>query len=291
MQSMTGYGYASAYHDERELTVEIRSVNHRFLDLNIRMPRSLLALEDLVRKTVSSRVSRGHMDITVTYQNHREDAFFVELNVSLLAQYVHAVEEMTLHYLPEETDLPPASYYASIPGVLTEKSSPEDEDAVSALLTEALVNALDKVSEMRAREGSALLDDLSGHLDMLSVIRDQMEIPASEAPALYAKQLSARIQSLGAAAAEDRLAQEVALFADRSAVDEELSRLKSHIGQARALLISREPVGKELDFLIQEMNREANTIASKSPVLALTDLAVKAKNEIEKLREQIQNVE
>ena len=131
MQSMTGYGYASAYRDERELAVEIRTVNHRFLDLNIRMPRSLLSMEDVVRKQVSAALSRGHVDITVTYQNHREDASFVELNVSLLSQYVHAVEEMVVHYLPDETDLPPASYYASIPGVLTEKNSPEDEEAVT----------------------------------------------------------------------------------------------------------------------------------------------------------------
>ncbi len=291
MQSMTGYGYASALRDQRELTVEIRAVNHRFLDLNIRMPRSLLALEDLVRKLVSAAVARGHIDITVTYQNHREDASFVELNVSLLEQYMHAVNEMVLHCLPDETDLPPASYYASIPGVLTEKNAPEDEDVVSELLCEALTDALTKVKQMRGREGLALYEDLNVHLDHLAEIRDQMEVPAREAPALYARQLTARVQALGAAVAEDRLAQEIAVFADRAAVDEELSRLKSHVEQARTLLESSEPVGKKLDFLIQEMNREANTIASKSPVLTLTDLAVKAKNEIEKLREQIQNVE
>ena len=291
MQSMTGYGYASAYRDERELAAEIRTVNHRFLDLNIRMPRSLLSLEDVVRKKVSEHLSRGHIDITITYQNHREDASFVELNVSLLTQYVHAIDEMVLHYLPDETDLPPASYYASIPGVLTEKNSPEDEEAVTGLLCEALEGALNRVMEMRGREGFALYEDLSKHLDCLAELRDQMEVPAMEAPALYAKQLTQRIQSLGVTADEDRLAQEVAVFSDRTAVDEELSRLKSHISQARILLSSQEPVGKKLDFLIQEMNREANTIASKSPVLSLTDLAVKAKNEIEKLREQIQNVE
>ncbi len=291
MLSMTGYGYASAYRDERELAAEIRTVNHRFLDLNIRMPRNLFSMEDVVRKTVSEHLSRGHVDITITYQNHREDASFVELNVSLLAQYVHAVEEMTLHYLPDETDLPPASYYASIPGILTEKNSPEDETAVTDLLLEALTGALSKVKEMRTREGFALYEDLSRHLCCLADLRDRMEIPAREAPALYAKQLTARIQSLGVTADEDRLAQEVAVFSDRTAVDEELSRLKSHIDQARVLLASQEPVGKKLDFLIQEMNREANTIASKSPMLALTDLAVSVKNEIEKLREQIQNVE
>ena len=291
MQSMTGYGYASAYRDERELAVEIRTVNHRFLDLNIRMPRSLLSMEDVVRKQVSAALSRGHVDITVTYQNHREDASFVELNVSLLSQYVHAVEEMVLHYLPDETDLPPASYYASIPGVLTEKNSPEDEEAVTGLLCEALSGALGRVKEMRGKEGDALLADLSYHLHCLSDLRNRMEVPAKEAPALYAKQLAARIQALGVSVQEDRLAQEVALFSDRTAVDEELSRLKSHISQMEVLLSSAEPVGKKLDFLIQEMNREANTIASKSPVLELTDLAVKAKNEIEKLREQIQNAE
>ena len=291
MQSMTGYGYASALRDQRELTVEIRTVNHRFLDMNIRMPRSLLSLEDLVRKQVSAAIARGHTDITVTYQNHREDASFVELNVSLLEQYMHAVNEMVLHCLPDETDLPPASYYASIPGVLTEKNTPEDEDAVSELLCEALTDALSKVRQMRGREGFALHEDLKEHLSRLEEIRDQMEAPAREAPALYAKQLTARVQALGASVTEDRLAQEIAVFSDRAAVDEELSRLKSHIEQTRGLLESKEPVGKKLDFIIQEMNREANTIASKSPALVLTDLAVRAKNEIEKLREQIQNVE
>lgn len=291
MQSMTGYGYASAYRDERELTVEMRAVNHRFLDLNIRMPRSLLSLEDMVRKKVSEALSRGHIDISITYQNRREDACFVELNVSLLEQYVQAMNEMVLHCLPEETEMPSADYYASIPGVLTEKSAPEDEAAVASLLNEALSGALSRVKEMRGLEGEALYQDLSAHLDALADLRDQMEAPAKDAPAMFAKQLAARVQTLGAAATEDRLAQEIALFADRSAVDEELARLKSHIGQARVLLNASEPVGKKLDFLVQEMNREANTIASKSPVLTLTDLAVQAKNEIEKLREQIQNVE
>lgn len=291
MQSMTGYGSASVYRDNRELTAEIRSVNHRFLDLNIRMPRSLSSMEDQVRKQVSQALSRGHLDITITYQNRRDDAVTVEMNIPLLKQYVSAVEEMALHHLPEKTALPGAAYYASIPGILTEKSAEEDEEAILSLLKEAVAGALDHVREMRANEGEALRRDLSAHLDLLAEIRDGMEAPAKEAPALYAKQLAARIQALDVTVGEDRLAQEIALFADRAAVDEELSRLASHIGQARQLLASSAPVGKKFDFLIQEMNREANTIASKSPLLQLTDLAMQAKNEIEKLREQVQNIE
>ena len=291
MQSMTGYGSATVQSNDRELTAEIKSVNHRFLDLNIKLPRSFLSLEDFIRKKISSVLSRGHVDVYITYQNRAQDSVQLSLDVPLLTQYVSAVKEMILHHLPEETEFPNASYYASLPGVLSEKHEDDDEQALQSLLDQALTEALGKVREMQCREGDALQKDLQTHLNILSELRDKMTVPAQQAPALYAKQLTARIQQLGVSVAEDRLAQEIAVFADRAAVDEELSRLASHIQQANQLLVHPEPVGKKFDFLLQEMNREANTIASKSPCLELTDLAVHAKNEIEKLREQIQNIQ
>ena len=291
MLSMTGYGSAAVQRDQREVTAEIRTVNHRFLDLSVKLPKGFLKWEDAVRRQVSQKLSRGHADIFVTYRNRREDAVQVELNAPLLKQYVAAVDQMAADGLPPGTALPDASYYASLPGVLTEQSAPDDEDEVAALLREALEEALRGVGEMRAREGEALKKDLGAHLSALKGLHALMEEPAREAPALYARQLAARLNQLGASVSEERLSQEVALFADRAAVDEELSRLSSHIAQMEKLLDSPGPVGKKLDFLLQEMNREVNTIASKSPSLALTDLAVNAKNEIEKLREQAQNVE
>ena len=291
VRSMTGYGCAAVSRDQREITAEIKTVNHRFLDLNIKLPRGLISLEDRVRKKVSSSLVRGHADVLISYRNLRDDAVTVRLDAALLRQYVHAVEDMAAHILPGETELPDTAFYASLPGVLTEDRAAEDTEAVWQLMEEALGQALDQVAVMREREGQSLAADLSLHLDRLAQIRLAMEEPAKNAPALYQQQLENRLQQLRASVPQDRLAQEVALFADRAAVDEELSRLQSHIGQAGRLIAGKEPAGKKLDFLMQEMNREANTIASKSPDLALTDLAMDAKNEIEKLREQVQNAE
>ena len=291
MLSMTGYGMYALERDGREMTVEIKTVNHRFLDLNIKTPRGFACLEEPVRKAISAALRRGHTDVTVIYRNKREDSVVVEADAALALQYRAALLQLleTLQ-LPDQA-LPDLTYFGSLPNVFRETPAQDDLEAVTSLLRDTLEGALQSVLSMRAHEGEALSRDLSSHVDALERLVQQMEPLANEAPAQYREQLTARIAQLNIELDPDRLAQEVALFADKTAVDEELSRLTSHIAQARALFNSNEPSGKKLDFLIQEMNRECNTVASKSASLALTDLAMSAKNEVEKLREQIQNVE
>ena len=289
MLSMTGYGQARREADGRIMTAEVRCVNHRFLDLGLRLPRTLNALEGLTRQLAGEMLTRGHADITVTYLNTREDAVTVQLDDGLAKAYQEAVYRLrdTLGLLGE---CPPVAYYASLPGVLREQPADEDMDALTALLTNALTDAFRQVSEARAREGERLRADLKAHLDLLSGLVRQLTALAEDLPAGYQARLTERLARLDVSADPQRLAQEVAIFADRCAIDEELSRLTAHIAEMNRLLDAPGALGKQIDFLLQEMNREANTTASKSVSLEVTQLAVQCKNEIEKLREQAQNI-
>jgi len=291
MLSMTGYGQAVRERDGRELAVEVRCVNHRYLDLNIRAPRAVSFLEDRVRALAAQRLERGHADITVTYRNKREDAVVIEVDEGLARSYRDALRRLNeVLDTPEGQTMPGPAFYAGLPGVLKETPRAEDQDALRALLEEALSDAFDQVAAMRAREGARLKADLACHADALSALRKKISAQAGELPGLYRAQLTERLRQLDVTVDPQRLAQEVALFADRAAIDEELARLSSHLLQLAAMAEEEGALGKKMDFIIQEMNREANTIASKSPALSVTDLAVQCKNEIEKLREQVQNV-
>lgn len=290
MRSMTGYGRSRMEMDGRETTVEVKTVNHRFLDISFRMPRSLSFLEEPIRKALAARMSRGHVDVYLTYCNARADARVVNVDLSLLQAYQKALSQMReAGHLVDDMKL---SAYARLPDVLTVSEQEEDQAAVTALATAALNRALDDLIAMREREGSRLGDDMDAKLAHLDQLRAQIAARAPRVTVDYRDRLKARIEQLMEGPPdEQRLVQEVALFADRAAIDEELVRLSSHIAQISALIRSGEPVGRKLDFLVQELNREINTIGSKASDLEIASYVVDAKSEIEKLREQVQNIE
>ncbi|MCL2545246.1 MAG: YicC family protein [Clostridia bacterium] len=289
---MTGYGRKQCLRDGREMTVEVKTVNHRFLDIAFRMPRSLGFLEDPIRKALSARMRRGHADVNVAYRNTRTDARTVSVDAALLCAYQGAFDRIhAIVGVGAQAGLSPADY-ARLPDVLVISEQEEDRDAVIALLEETLHAACDEMCAMRRREGEALREDM---LEKLAAIEAGAAEIAERAPLVvraYQEKLQARLaELLDAPVDPQRLAQEVALFADRCAIDEELVRLASHIEQMRAAFSGEESAGRRLDFLIQELNREINTIGSKASDLAVTTRVVDVKGHIEKLREQAQNIE
>lgn len=291
MRSMTGYGRGSIERDGRELTLELKTVNHRFLDLNIRLPRALLFLEDGLRKGLNARLSRGHVDVFINYRNVREDAREVTLDGALLKAYARAMDEAAL-LVPGVKDDRALTRLVSMPDVLTVAERSEDQESVTALCADVLNLACDALEQMREREGESIGCDLAAKVDNLERIAGEI---ADRAPGVvkdYQQRLNERIAELLQSPPDpQRLAQEVAIFADRAAIDEELVRLSSHFAQFRHLLAASEPVGRKLDFLVQEMNREVNTIGSKASDLEIGKRVVEAKAEIEKIREQVQNIE
>lgn len=291
MHSMTGYGRMSVERDGRQLTVELKSVNHRFLDLSFRMPRSFNFLEDSARKLIGEYLSRGHVDLFATYRNTREDSRRVEADQALLAAYMTALDNIAaMTGLRDDRTL---SLATRLPDVLTVAEADEDQDALRELMREALAGALEQMQAMREKEGEALKSDISSRIDTLERMTGEIEARYPETVAEYQQKLKARVEELlgGAAMDEQRLMQEVAIMADRSAIAEETVRLHSHFAQVRGFMEASEPVGRKLDFIVQELNREVNTISSKSQDVPITRLVVEAKAEIEKIREQVQNVE
>ena len=291
MRSMTGYGRRLISRDGREMTVEIKTVNHRFLDVSLRMPRALSFAEDALRKKLSQSLRRGHVDVNVSYLNLRADARIVRVDEGLVEQYREAVARIG-KILNGTGEIDPASFIAAQPDVMQVTVAEEDQDAVLSLLMETVEAALSDVEEMREREGLALRQDLSFHLNEVKRIRDEIALLAPQVPLNYQEKLKLRLAELGVKDLdEQRLYQEVALMADRCAIDEELSRLLSHFDQVTEAISEQGEVGRRLDFLVQELNREVNTIGSKASDAQITKLVVSAKSEIEKLREQVQNVE
>ena len=294
MRSMTGYGRRQMSRDGREMTVEIKTVNHRFLDISCRMPRALSFAEDAVRKQIGAALRRGHADVNVSYLNLRQDAREVRVDEWLAIQYKEALLNVRRATRREgvcisEED---AAWIAQQPDVMQVTVQEEDQEAVLSLLADTAAEALADVTAMREKEGAALAEDLSFHLVELSRLRDEIALLAPKVPIIYQEKLKARIRELGVQEIDpQRLAQEVALMADRCAIDEELSRLVSHIEQMSAAVQADGETGRRLDFLTQELNREVNTIGSKAADAEITKLVVAAKSEIEKLREQVQNVE
>lgn len=289
MNSMTGYGRGAIERDGRQLTIEIRSVNHRFLDLNLRLPRCLGFAEQAIRERIGKRLSRGHADVFATYKNLRDDSRTAVIDPALLNAYLAALDEIaTKAILRDDRSV---MGVAAMRDLIVVTEAEEDTQALMALTMDALDLALDDLSAMREKEGAAMAKDMSGRIDQLEELTGGIEARYPDALREYATRLRARIEELVANCDEQRLLQEVAIMADRSAIAEETVRLRSHFEQIRGMLQSPEPVGRKLDFLVQELNREVNTISSKSQDIPITQLVVSAKSEIEKLREQVQNVE
>lgn len=286
---MTGFGRGIAQAQGRTVQVEMKSVNHRFLDLSFRMPRSLQAMEQAVRAQVSAALSRGHVDVSVSYVLNAADARRVQVDLQLLQAYHQALSEAK-QAVPVEDALRLSDLLA-MPDVLS-VTQQDDEQAAAALMEQAVAAALVQLLEARRLEGDAMQRDLASHLVTLRRLHQEMTVQAAVQPALARERLTARLQEARLEGNDpQRLVQEVALLCDRSAVDEELVRLAAHLDQLQELLVAEGPQGRKLDFLAQEMNREANTIGSKSILIDLTRSVLEMKNVLEKLREQIQNIE
>lgn len=292
MQSMTGYGRAFVEIDGRQMTVEVKSVNHRFLDIAFRMPRNLMFLEDAARKAVGAKLSRGHVDVFVTYRNLRTDARTVQVDEALFGAYADALRslaELSGSGLRDDRTL---MGIARMPDVMTVTEADEDQNAVRTLMLTALNEALEGLVAMRGREGDTIRADLSGRVDAIECMTAAVEARYPETVEEYRQRLKSAVAELvDSGVDENRLLMEVAIMADRSAIAEEIVRLNSHVQQLRALLDATEPVGRRVDFIVQELNREVNTISSKSQDIPITRLTVDMKAEIEKLREQVQNIE
>ena len=290
MHSMTGCGSGKVRQDGWEVTVDLKTVNHRFLDIGMRLPRNLSFLEQTVRECLGQKISRGHADVFLTVKRTEDSAVDVECDADLVARYLDAAVQIA-YKTGVENDMT-VSRLMKMEGVLTLNEREMDEELVSSICAEATAIAAEQLVQMRQREGAHLKEDLIFHLDAADKLREDILIRAPKVVEEYREKLESRLKNMVTDTVEpQRLAQEVAIIADRCAIDEELSRLDSHIRQMRKYLESNGEIGKKMDFLIQEMNREANTIGSKASDAAIAQHVVDLKSEIEKLREQIQNVE
>lgn len=287
MRSMTGYGKCQLQENTWEVTVELRAVNHRYLDVAMRLPRNLLFLEDGVRKGLAKLV-RGHVDVYLTVRQIEGASRVVDADTALAASYVAAAKAIA-DTTGAANDLT-VTQLMKLEGVTTLTESAMDEEAVAVLCAKALEGAVAQLDDMRLREGENLRADLAEHLGNVASLREKVIAYAPKVVEEYRARLTDRLAKLPIEPVDPaRLAQEVALMADKCAIDEELSRLDSHITQLRRYLDMPGETGKKMDFLIQEMNRETNTIGSKCSDASIAQCVVDMKSEIEKLREQIQN--
>lgn len=289
--SMTGYGRARQVLNGREITVELRGVNARFLEYSSRLPRAFAFLEDPLKKLVAARVSRGKVELSLTVQNTTAADTVVTVNWPLAKGYRDAMTALS-EQLELKNDMS-VSLIARMPDVLAQTAAPLDEAALWADVQAVAGQAVDAFLTMRAAEGEKLRADLLSHLDVVEQLVGGIEANTAGRVKAYSDKLYARLQELLADRSidESRLVTEAAIFADKTAIDEETVRLHSHIAQYRDILSGDGPVGRKLDFLTQELNREANTIGSKCQDVDITRLVVELKSEIEKLREQLQNLE
>lgn len=290
--SMTGFGRASRSEDGREMTVELKSVNHRYLDLSYRMPRHIGFIEDVLRTSLQNGLSRGHIDVYINYSNTRKDARTVRVDTALMQAYVNAAREANSELnLRDDLTLCTA---LRLPDVTNISEADEDTEAVCALARNTIEQAIEGLKAMRESEGKRLYDDLYARAAIVGAIGEKIAKRAPLVVEEYKQKLQDRIQTLLGASAEvdqQRLATEVAIFADKASIEEEIVRLRSHVTQYRLLLDGTEPAGRKLDFIVQEMNREFNTMGSKASDTEIVNLVLEGKAEIEKIREQIQNIE
>ena len=291
IKSMTGYGRARETRNGRDITVELRSVNNRYLDCTVKMPRVYIFAEDKVKALVQKAVSRGKVDVFITIDETEAESAVVAVNKPLAEGYLRAIGELERNYglVPDLT----AYRLARFPDVLTVTKAEEDLEAVSTDICAVLTRAISAYNAMRETEGAKLAEDLLGRLDTIEALTAAVEERSPQTVAEYREKLLARMQEVlnSTTIDESRILTEAAIFADKVAVDEETVRLRSHLSQLRIMLQGSEPVGRKLDFLIQEVNREANTIGSKCNDVAIARKVVDLKAEVEKIREQVQNIE
>ena len=291
VKSMTGYGRARQTLHGRDITVEVRSVNNRYLDCTVKVPRTYFFAEDAVKSRVQKAVSRGKVDVFITIDATAADETVVAVNESLARGYYEALIKIR-DMFSLEGELT-AAVLAKFPDVLTVTKAEEDLESVAGDICAVLDEALEAYNAMRAVEGVKLCEDIAGRVTTIETVVGKVEERSPQTVAAYREKLTARMQEVlqSTTIDESRILTEAAIFADKIAVDEETVRLRSHIAQLRAMLKSDQPVGRKLDFLIQEVNRECNTIGSKCNDLTIAQDVVNMKAEVEKIREQVQNIE
>lgn len=291
MKSMTGFGKSEIAIDGRKLRVEIKTVNHRFLDISIREPRFLMFLEDDVRRHIKKHLSRGRVDVFIYYSSERTDAKTVIVDMPLIKAYLKAAEELG-ECAGIQNDLTVTSLMR-LPDAVVYEDENADEDALRTLLYTNLDAALEELKKAREKEGEQLKNDIIQRLDTILSYVGQIEGKEDIVVQEYKAKLKERIEELldGAEVDEQRLAQEVAFYADRCNITEEAVRLRSHVKQFKASTAENAPQGRNMDFIVQEMNREFNTIGSKTQDNEILKQVIAGKGEVEKIREQIQNIE
>lgn len=291
MKSMTGFGRAKLEKNNRIYNIEIKSVNHKYNDITVKLPRSLSYIEDKIKKEISANIARGKIDIYISFENYSEEGKQVILNEELVDEYIKQWKALAEKY-NFKMDIP-ITEITKLPDVLTLKQTEDKENVIENELLECLKEAINQFTKMREQEGNKIKEDL---LIRISKIETEVENISEYSTRLveeYVVKLEERIKEILKVDIVDqaRLAMEVVIYADKCSVEEELTRLRSHIEQFKTLLEETKPVGKKIDFLIQEMNRETNTIGSKSGSLEITNLVINIKTELEDIREQIQNIE
>ena len=291
IKSMTGFGRCEAVTDECKISVEIKAVNHRYLDLSIKMPKKFNYFEAAMRTLLKDYIQRGKVDVFITYEDYTEDQVSLKYNSTLAAEYMKNFEKMAEQFGLEDDVT--VSMLSRCPEVLTMEQVPEDEEHMWAMLQEVLKGAAENFVETRLREGENLKNDLIGKLDHMLSMVDFIEERSPKILEEYRQRLGEKVRELlqNSTIDESRILTEVTVFADKICVDEETVRLRSHIEGMKKELLAGGSVGRKLDFIAQEMNRESNTILSKSNDLEISDQGILLKTEIEKVREQIQNIE
>ena len=293
IKSMTGFGRGEYVDGKRRITAEIKSVNHRYADVSVKMPRRYSFAEERVKNTVKSLVKRGKADVSIMVEYLTEDDYNIKLNENAAKQYYENLIELKEKFsLAGEIDI---SILASFPDLFKLASNASDEEEAAAALETAIRLAAENLDTMRALEGEKLAEDILMRGELISGLISGIELLVPQVSAAYYEKLRERIRELtdnSIEIPEDRIAMEIAIFADKSNITEELVRLRSHIGQLTGIITkSIQPDGRKLDFLVQEMNREANTIGSKANNIEITNKMLEIKSEIEKIREQVQNIE
>ncbi len=292
VKSMTSFGRAQSEENSiLNFSIEMKSVNHRYLDINIRMPKAMISLEEKIRNMISKRLNRGKVDVFINYKNYGNSTAEPVLNINLAKAYFECLKEIQneLHTIDDIT----TTKVARFPDVITVVEKEENLDDILNEISPLINNALDLMEQMRIREGEKLKEDILIKIEHIYNMVVEIEKLADTIPLNYKKKLEERLSELltDVEIDESRIALEVAILSDKSAVDEEITRLKSHLSQFKDTLELDEAIGRKLDFIIQEMNREANTIASKSIDINMTNYVIEVKNTIEKIREQVQNIE
>ena len=291
LKSMTGFGRCEMATDEYKISVEMKAVNHRYLDLSIKMPKKFNYFEAAIRAQLKKYIQRGKVDVFISYEDYTDEKMSLKYNRSLAGEYMDYFRQMA-----DELGIPndaTVMRLARCPEVFTMEQVPEDEEHMWQILEKAIGEAAEKFVETRTREGENLKQDLLGKLDYMVTLVDQIEERSPKIVEEYRAKLEDKVKELleGSSVDEGRIAAEVVIFADKICTDEETVRLRSHIEATRKELTAGGSVGRKLDFIAQEMNREANTILSKANDLEVSDKAIALKTEIEKVREQIQNIE